>query len=162
LNPLPYPSNCTLLAWVPGNFNASSTYGSAGPQYAADGNTCTAWNSGTFAPDVNDNFVWWQSSLACYRGLNSPFVCPAVTHVGIVPEVSQTEDVTFFLTYGNELLFGNETHAMSDGVFSMYALENPLAQTVSTTSSLGPFVYGVTASPSSWVAVREIALFNCQ
>jgi hypothetical protein len=121
---------------------------------AADGNQCTDWNAGGYAPQ------YWGGRFSCDGG-----VCPPIAKLGFLTNMSPTGSVTFQVELpqrapGNTVAFGPVTADMVSDKY--YEFDVNLTPTVDVSSStLSEEVrLDVTASPS-WVSFREIVLLVC-
>jgi hypothetical protein len=137
----PYVAGCTNVA--PGKtYAVTGAYGGTTGASAADANTCTAWNSGGFAPAT------WQVDLGASTGnLRGVTVIPNMQPNGSVGHVVETSpDGT---TWTARVTI---SQAMSNGV--VYSFDFGTYVTAR-------YVRVRSTSSPSWIAWTEIAVFKC-
>ncbi len=124
-----------------GSASAASSYvSSSTPPYANDGNLCTAWNGGGYAPR------WWMVDLGSVRTFRG---------VTLVAEMSPNGSVTHEIQVSTNGSTFSTARAISQSMVGggLYSFD--------LGSASGRYVRIMTNSSPSWIAWREVAVFAC-
>jgi hypothetical protein len=131
------PSGCTNIAPSGGAFASSS---SAAPPFANDGNLCTAWNAGNYAPR------WWAVDLGAVRTFRG---------VTLVAEMLPNGAVTHLI----EVSANGSSYTAVRTVSQ--TMVNAGLYTFDLGSVTGRYVRISSTSSPSWIAWREVSVYTC-